>query len=111
MKPKKNIVHDKRGDMPTLVLVIGVFAICVLIIFSFSWSSGYFKKGFDALNGMSSLTATADQVRLYENLGKNPEEIPNVKKIGEVYIISSEEMQNGKRMFYAEYKIEAGTQP
>ena len=102
---------DKKGDMPTLVLVIGIFAICVLIIFSFSWSAGYFKKGFDALHGMSRLTTTADQIRFYENIGRNPEEIPNVKKTGDVYVISAEEIQNGKRMFYAEYKIKANLQP
>ncbi len=37
---------DKRGDLPLTVLVIGVFAVCTLAIFSFVYSSRQINSSF-----------------------------------------------------------------
>jgi hypothetical protein len=37
---------DKRGDLPLTILVIGVFAVCTLAIFSFIYSSHQINASF-----------------------------------------------------------------
>jgi hypothetical protein len=102
---------DKRGDTPTLILVIGVFAVCALTILSFSLFSGSFMKSFDVLGTMASVNSIADQARFYENLGLNPGDYLSMqtgfdaKQGGNYYLISAEQDSGDQKVFYVEYKI------
>ncbi len=44
-----SFVNSRRGDVPITILVIGVFAVCTLALFSFSFSVGSFNKSFSNL--------------------------------------------------------------
>jgi hypothetical protein len=37
---------DKRGDLPVAILIIGVFGVCILAIFSFMYSSFKIHQSF-----------------------------------------------------------------
>ena len=37
---------DKRGDLPVTILIIGVFVVCTLALFSFIYSSYLINKSF-----------------------------------------------------------------
>jgi hypothetical protein len=43
---------NKRGDLPLTVLVIGVFAVCILAIISFIYSSFLLHKSFVGIDIM-----------------------------------------------------------
>lgn len=46
MNKKQTIKTNKKGDLPLTVLIIGVFGVCTLAIFSFIYSSYQVNKAF-----------------------------------------------------------------
>lgn len=69
IKPLKN----KKADMPLLLLVLGVFAICTLIIFSFiikGTNLASFGKGSShvGLEVFESIYSAAEKIYFYKNI-------------------------------------------
>jgi len=113
--PKKS----RKGDIPTLVLVIGVFLVCAVTILTLSISIISMNNGFESLQSMVSVNSAAEQVRFYENAGLDVTSILDIKKENNYYLLTSETkskelltfsgIEKEKRMFYVEYKIPAKT--
>ena len=103
--------RDKRGDIPTLILVIGVFFVCAVAIFSFVFFSSSGRQSFsNVLESMAIINSIADQIRFYENAGLQPESFLGIKKENNNYNITSKKTENEEIVFYVEYIIPAKVQ-
>ena len=98
---------SKKGDIPTFILVIGVFLVCALTVISLTISFASVEKGFNVLQSMVSVNSIADQIRFYENAGLDPKNLLDIDKEGNYYVIISESLDNKERVFYVEYRIPA----
>ena len=99
------IIKSKMGDMPTLILVIGIFLVCGLTVLSLVISFGSFEKSFGVLDNMAAVNSMADQARFYENAGLEPTSFLGIKKENNAYNITSKKTENEKIVFYVEYII------
>jgi len=96
---------NKKGDVSTTILVIGVFAICGLALLSFYLSGIDSKETFSRLDIIKNVNSIADEIRFYKNpeINKNPEEIMEIfgKEIQKGSIVYSAKKEGGN------YKITA----
>lgn len=71
---------NRCGDISTTILVIGVFAICSLAIFSFYFSYDKVSAGFGNLNLIEKTKSFADEIRFYENakIEKKPSDMMSI---------------------------------
>jgi hypothetical protein len=51
---------NRKGDVPITILVIGVFAVCTLALFSFSFSVSSLNKSFETLEVMEKVNIMAE---------------------------------------------------
>ena len=58
---KDNLGKNKRGDVPVTILVIGVFVVCTLAIFSFIHSSLVVNKSFVGIDLMEKANIDIEQ--------------------------------------------------
>ncbi len=63
---------NKKGDIPTMVLVIGVFVICIVAIISFKLSSDNFKAGFETSQMVEYVNSISEKVIFYNLNNKDP---------------------------------------
>lgn len=54
-------MKNKRGDLPVTILVIGVFAVCTLALFSFMYISGKVNKSFTGVELMEKANSEIEQ--------------------------------------------------
>lgn len=68
---------NKRGDISTTILVIGVFAICGIALLSFYFSGIDSKESFSRIEIIKNVNLIANEIKFYKNseVNKNPEEI------------------------------------
>jgi hypothetical protein len=69
----KSIIKNKKADVPITILVIGVFAVCTLALFSFSFSVTKINKSFDSLEIMEKTNIQIEQnpsMRVYNEISK-----------------------------------------
>ena len=69
---------NKKGDIPVTILVIGVFAICLIAILSFYISDSKVKKDFYSIEIIEQAKILKDKIGVYEKLGFSEEEIKEV---------------------------------
>ncbi len=101
---------NKKGDIPTLVLVVGVFLVCALIVFSIVLSIGTFKDNFKVLNYIAAAKSTAEKIKFYENAGQNPTDFMNfIKKDNGDYVISVQTPEAQNKVFSMQYRIPAAS--
>ncbi|MAH03664.1 hypothetical protein CMI39_02660 [Candidatus Pacearchaeota archaeon] len=74
------MIKNKRGDIPVTILVIGVFAICSMAIFSFVYSKGKVQEDFVGIGLIENINSIEEEIRFYESLEKTPEEIKEILK-------------------------------
>ena len=72
-----HLQKNKKGDISTTILVVGVFAICSLALLSFYFSGIDSKETFSRLEIIKKVNSIADEIKFYKNpeINKNPEEI------------------------------------
>lgn len=73
-------IINRRGDISTTILVVGVFAICSLALLSFYFSGIDSEETFSRLEIIKKVNSIADEIRFYKNpeINKNPEEIMEI---------------------------------
>lgn len=71
---------NKKGDISTTILVIGVFAICGLALLSFYLSGIDSKETLSRIEIIKKVNSLADEMRFYSNpeINKKPEEIMEI---------------------------------
>lgn len=77
----KNLLKNKRGDIPITIFVIGVLAICILAIFSFYSSDRNVKDDFSSVGVIEKVLVTKERISLYEDFGFTQEEIKEIFNI------------------------------
>jgi len=80
----KNLLKNKRGDIPITILVIGILAICILAIFSFYSSSKSVEDDFNSISAIEKVLIAKEKISLYSNsLEFTQEEIEEIFNIKE----------------------------
>ena len=74
----RNILKNKRGDMSITILVIGILAICIVAILSFSISSKSSKNDFTPLSTIEEVLIIKEKINLYYSLGFEESEITRI---------------------------------
>lgn len=75
MKAEAKIIKkkmNKSGNIPITILVIGVFAICGIAIFSFYLSESKTKIDSAPVQLIEKLNSFKEEISFYKNLGKEP---------------------------------------
>jgi len=99
------LIESKRGEVPVVILVIGVVAICIFALLSFAFSFNISNKAFISINLLENASAIEEQVQFYKNLGLNPENYLDVTYDGKLYHVSDKRMSNGEIQFMVEYEF------
>lgn len=63
------LLTNKRGDVPITILVIGVFAICVLTIFSFALSSNKINNGMACVGLQETVYSIQEELEFKKSQG------------------------------------------
>lgn len=77
------MIKNKRGDIPVMLLVIGVVGICTLAIISFYISDKNVRGGFEAIELIEEIGLEAEKIMFYERVGLSQEEINEILNIKE----------------------------
>lgn len=78
IKMKSRTIKNKRGDIPITILVIGVLAVCGLVIFSFYSSSESVNEDFGTVSVVEKAVKEKEKISLYEGLGFSDEDIERI---------------------------------
>jgi len=74
----KNLLKNKRGDIPITIFVVGVLAICTLAIFSFYFSDRNVKNSLSSVGIIEEILVIKEKIFLYRNLGFSEEEVTEI---------------------------------
>ena len=91
----KKFMKNCKGDIPVVVLVIGVIVICVLTIVSFSLVIFTLNNSFYGINSIKQMNLILEEYSFYKNLGMTHAEIgellrQKVTEYGDNYIYLEE---------------------
>lgn len=68
-------LKSRKGEVPVMILVIGVFVLVTLAILSFYFINNKYKEELKGVGVVESANSRIDQYYLYKKLGFNREEI------------------------------------
>ena len=74
---------NKRGDIPIVILVVGVLAICIIAILSFSTSKYFVNNNFSSIDTVVEAGLIREKISFYNNLGYNEEQIKTLLDVQE----------------------------
>ena len=98
----KNIIKNKKADIPITILVIGVFAICTLAILSFKFIDIKTTKGFyESIEAIEEMNSQIQKHYFYKNAGVDGNEFLGAK---EGYLEIEKKIDN-KVIIKIKYKI------
>ena len=81
-KTAKNKMN-KKGDIPIVILVMGVLALCILAILSYHTSNNSVKSGFSSIDTVVEAGLIREKISFYNNLGYNEEQIKTLLDVQE----------------------------
>jgi len=61
----KNLLKNKRGDIPITIFVIGVLAVCILAILSFYLLDRNIKDDFSSVSVIEKVLITKEKISFY----------------------------------------------
>ena len=75
---------NKRGDISITLLVLGVFTVCTLTLFSFYISGVDGKETALKVGIVEKINSLAEEIKFYKNpeIGKNPEDVMEIFDAG-----------------------------
>ena len=79
----KKATMNKRGAIPIVILVVGVFLVCILAILSFFVSNNSVKNSFPVINTIEAASLLKERISFYENLGYDKEQIKTLLNLKE----------------------------
>lgn len=109
----KKIREDKRASVPITLLVIGIFALCVLALFTFLVSDTNFSNSFVGIGKLSELNFKINQYEFLKSQGISDGKIQSslgfIEEEGEKYFYLEKRKTsrgNGEDLeFSVKYKI------
>lgn len=69
------IPKNKRGDIPVMVLVMGIIAVCMFAILTFYMSDRNTKNAFEIIDTVKAASLIDDKIIFYENAGYGTTEV------------------------------------
>lgn len=63
---------SRRGQVPIVIFVVGVVAVCILALFSFLNSSSRVGDSFVGIHVTKDLNAQIEAYRFYQSVGEDP---------------------------------------
>ncbi len=64
----RKIIINKKGDVPIVILVLGVFLICMMVLGSFYFFQNRMKRVFVGVGVIERAAAVEDKYYFYKNL-------------------------------------------
>ncbi len=86
-------MRNKKGDIPTVILVLGVFIVCSLTLLNFYLAAGRDSSFFEGAVLIKTVNEIAEDIRFYTKLGKSPEDALKLIEL------SGEETEKGNFKF------------
>lgn len=107
-------MKNKKADIPIIILVLGVVAVCGLAILSFYSSGISVKKDFIGLGMMEKINSLSEEIEFYKSseIKKDPEKIMEIFNGGisqnKIVFKGVKEKKDGKEFYSltADYSIE-----
>ena len=90
----KNMMENRKGDVPIAILIVGILGICALALLSFFFSSFKLGEAFTELHGMETLNVKINEYGFYKDKGvpeATIERVLNVSGGDEKYLDVREE--------------------
>ena len=78
----KKLMKNKKADVPILLLVIGVVAVCAVTLLSFSIVGSRIKSNFNSVNFVEEANAEMEKYNVYKGLGFSEEELGELFDFG-----------------------------
>ena len=97
----REIINNKKGDLSIVILVLGVFFICMMVLGSFYFFQNRMNRTFAGTDIIEKAVAIEDKYYFYKNTGKFTEQ-----KIEDILGIQRDEF--GNRFVYLERDITQG---
>src|SRR3989344_6441154 len=81
---------NKKGDVPTAILVLGTFAVCALALISFYASSFFVENTFFGPELVEKMNSQINESNFYSSKNLNSEEIQEILLLEEDFYINEE---------------------
>lgn len=78
------VLKNKRGDVPITVLVIGVFSVCALALFTFFLYDYNVGNSFVGIKAMQEELAGIDEYMFYKNSGMSQADLDSIFNVVEI---------------------------
>ena len=88
-------MENKRGDIPTAILVLGAFAVCTLALISFYASSVFVENNFFGLDLVEKMNSQVNEYNFYNSKNLNGEEIREILLLEENFYIGENQNSGG----------------
>lgn len=86
---------NKKGDVPTAILVLGVFALCTLALISFYASGIFVKNTFFGPNLVEQMNSNINEYNFYKSQNLNEQTIKEILLLEDDFYIG-ENPESGK---------------
>jgi len=84
-------MKNKKGDVPTAILVLGTFAVCALALISFYVSSIFVENTFFGPELVEKMNSQVNEYNFYSSKNLNGEEIREILLLEENFYINEGE--------------------
>jgi len=81
-------MKNKKGDVPTAILVLGTFAVCALALISFYVSSIFVENTFFGPELVEKMNSQVNEYNFYSSKNLNGEEIREILLLEENFYIN-----------------------
>ena len=106
----KKFIQNKKADIPVMILVMGVLAVCALAIISFYFSDREMEKSFMDVGLMEQINSQMEKYIFYKSVGMNENEIQDILEIkidetGNKYLSLEKLGKKEKVLFFIKYNL------
>ena len=84
-------LQNRKGDVPTAILILGTFAVCALALISFFASSILVETTFFGPDLVEKMNSQVNEYNFYSSKNLNSEEIREILLLEENFYINEEE--------------------
>jgi len=95
---KNNLLMNKKGDIPTTILIIGIVLICTMALFSFFSSTIKYRSSFVGIGLVEKLNSQIEEKTFSK---ENPVGLHEEKNVTRGFLFWQKEVI----LFSAEYKL------
>ena len=65
-------MKNKRANIPIIILVLGVLAVCGVVLLNFTLFKKNYNEDFNCLNIIEQVNSIAEKFKFYESIDKDP---------------------------------------